>query len=149
VAVASHAYVAARGLPGSPEALSAHACVLGAEAGVRTHVRWPLLDGGSVPVAGRIASNDLGVQLRATLAGHGIGLMPSPFAQEAIARGLLVQVLPDHIGLRTSMSIVYVERALMPAKVRAFVDHVAAAFDRPADDILRRMTADVFGELMP
>jgi DNA-binding transcriptional LysR family regulator len=148
VGVASPTYARARGLPERPAELSDHDCVLGADAGVRTQVRWPLMAGGQVPVSGRIASNDLGVQLRATLAGHGIGLLPAPFAREAIEDGALLPVLPEHLGLRTSMSIVYVERALMPAKVRAFVDHIVLAFDRPPDEVLRGMTGDVYASLV-
>lgn len=149
VAVASPAYVRSHGLPTHPEALDAHACVLGADGGVRPLGRWPLLRGGAVSVSGRIASNDLGVQLLAALGGHGIALLPEIFVEGPVRDGALVPVLPAEVGAHTSMSIVWAERALMPAKVRAFVDHIVAAFAEPQGDLLSSLAADLARHRVP
>jgi DNA-binding transcriptional LysR family regulator len=124
-AVASPAYVARRGLPTSPEELVSHACLLGTGADDLPRRRWPLRDGGEVAVAGRIASNDLSLLQAGAVAGDGIALLPSMSTDEDVAAGRLVRVLPDVVGAEAWISIVYVERAFLPAKVRTFVDHLA------------------------
>jgi len=39
-----------------------------------------------------------------------------------LARGELVPILPKQLRLQGSISIVYLERKLMPAQVRSFID---------------------------
>lgn len=139
IAVASPGYLDRRGRPASPADLPAHDCLLGMDGAERGHRAWPLFDGGEVAVSGRMVSNDLGVLLQAALADHGIALLPAPFAVDGLTAGALEQVLPDVLGTATSMAVVYVERALMPAKVRAFVDHVVAWFDDQGPEPLEAM----------
>lgn len=128
VAVASPGYLAHHGAPEAPADLDHHRLILGFYAGMRPEEAWPLRAGGTVPVTGWLASNDLALQLGAALAGRGIAMLPRPYVRQAIATGTLVSVLPSILGTTTSMAVVFVERAFMLPKVRAFVDHVVDWF---------------------
>lgn len=116
-AYASPAYLAEHGTPETPAELSEHACIRTFERGQLPQTHWPLLGGGQVPVSGPVASNGLGLVERSVSRGFGIGLLPGP------PEGA-VPVLPDEVGSDGSLSVVYPERALLPARVRAFVDHL-------------------------
>ena len=122
VAVCSPAYAASRGLPTRAEELSGHDCLRGFERGERPARAWPLVGGGSVPVSGRVASNDVQLLLQLALAGHGIALLPQPIVLKAIADGRLISVLGDVLALDAWQMIVFPDRVHLDPKVRAFVD---------------------------
>lgn len=127
-AVASPGYLAQRGAPEAAEDLAEHDCLRGMSGALQHHQEWPLRDGGQVSVSGRLVSNDLGMLYVAAEAGHGITLLPRSFVEPALAKGTLVEVLPGVVGTQTVMRLVFIERRLMPAKVRAFIDHVVEGF---------------------
>lgn len=128
VAVCAPAYAAARGLPTRAEELGAHDCLRGFERGERPVRAWPLRGGGSVPVAGRFASNDVQILLQLALAGHGIALLPGPLAAGPLAEGRLLPVLSGVLELDAWLMVVFPDRAHLDPKVRAFVD-LAGALD--------------------
>lgn len=146
VAVASPAYLAARGRPHTLDDLAHHDCILGYEAGARPEATWPTTDGGSVPVSGRLASNHLDLRHQAVLAGQGVAVLAQPFAADALATGALEVVLPGVIGARTSMALVFVERAFMLPKLRAFVDHVVGHFEAAGADAVMQGAIDGAGD---
>ncbi len=128
VAVAAPAYLDVVGRPTEAADLSALSCVLGSGGGERPVRVWPCFDGGTVAVRGRFACSELDAMLVAAIRGVGVALVPRPAAEEALARGELEVVLEGVVGRQTWMSLVYAERALMPAKLRAFVDHATTWF---------------------
>ncbi|MCB9680562.1 MAG: LysR family transcriptional regulator [Alphaproteobacteria bacterium] len=131
IAVASPAFLARHGTPTDVDTLARMPCVLAvAENGPPT-TAWPLRDGGSVTVDGPFRSNDLFARRGATLAGLGVGLVPHHVVRGALADGRLVQVLADVVGAPSHAWVVWPERAYLEPKVRAFVDHVVAAFALP------------------
>ncbi len=131
LALASPGYLRARGTPQAVEDLAAHSCVLGMAGGTQPARRWPLRAGGEIPVQGRFVSDDLSAQLAACRAGIGIALLPQmPMVQAELEAGGLVEVLPGVLGTETSISLVMVERVLLPARVRALFDHVVATFSQ-------------------
>ncbi len=132
-AVASKAYLDRMGRPHTTEELSSHALLLGMDGEGRVTRTWPQLDGGTVEVRGRFSANDLALLLRAVREGDGIALLPARFVAADIASGALEHVLPCSIGAEASLTVVFVERQLMPAKVRAFVDHVVDWFAQHPD----------------
>lgn len=138
VAVATPAYLEGWGRPASPADLADHACILGYEEGLRPERRWPLLAGGTVAVKGRIATNNLRLRRIAIERGEGIGLMPRFLVEEALRSGQLEPLLEGQVGGSTGMAVVFVERAFMLPKVRAFVDHAVAWFQDLGDAGLRR-----------
>jgi DNA-binding transcriptional LysR family regulator len=54
----------------------------------------------------------------------GIALLPSSFAGSALERGELVAVLPEVLGANSTLMVLHLDRELVPAAVRAFVDAV-------------------------
>jgi DNA-binding transcriptional LysR family regulator len=73
--VAAPSYLARQGTPRDPADLADHAALDGYDRGERPSTHWPLLDGGSVRVNARMASNDLGLLGRAAAAGEGLALL--------------------------------------------------------------------------
>jgi len=122
VAVASAAYLDTRGSPAEVSELAGHACMGGFERGARPGSTWPLLAGGSTPISGPLVSNDMIALKGAALGGLGIALLPSLLIESELQSGRLVPVLPGVVGLRTSLSLVWVEREFIDPKVRAFVE---------------------------
>lgn len=130
VAVAAPAYLARRGAPCGLSELADHALLLGMAAGEARAHHWPTLAHGPLEVRGRLSCNDLLVLRELACAGEGIALLPEGLIREALSSGALKPVLPDLLGATTSTWAVFVERAFMPPKVRAFVDHLVAQVPR-------------------
>jgi DNA-binding transcriptional LysR family regulator len=132
VAVAAPSYLAERGTPRTVAELASHECIRGYDALTSTPLRsWPLHEGGSVEVHGRLATNALPTIIDLAVAGLGIALLPELAVRAALLDGRLVHVLPE-LGSRAQVAVVYPERELLDPKVRAFVDHVVAFFDERA-----------------
>jgi len=121
IGVAAPAYLAAHGTPRSPRELRQHRCLMGFDPQDRAQTHWNLA-GKKTTIAGSAFSNDPHVVLRFALRGLGIAFLPATLVAAALARGELVAVLPQQLRLQGSVSVVYVERKLMPPQVRAFVD---------------------------
>lgn len=122
-AYASETYIARHGLPETLEALADHTCLRAFDRGSVPQTHWPLLSGGTVPIQGRFSTNHLPMLTRAVHQGRGIGLLP--WAPPGCR-----PVLPEVIGTRSSVSIVYPERTLLPAKVRALIEHIVTELER-------------------
>lgn len=131
VAVASPEYLTTAGTPQRPEDLERHNCIVGDRAGKLPQLRWPLLGGGFVPVAGTLMTNEMQLSLEAAKRGHGIALVSEYLARDDLDRGLIVRVLSDSVGRRERVNLLYIEREYLDPKVRAFVaffvERVAAA----------------------
>jgi DNA-binding transcriptional LysR family regulator len=135
VAVAAPSYLKARGTPSSPAELASHECIRGYDAHTSVPLRsWPLRDGGSVEVHGRLATNALPTIIDLAVSGLGIALLPELAVRAALHDGRLVHLLPE-LGARTQVAIVYPERELLDPKVRAFVDYVVEFFDERASNL--------------
>jgi LysR family transcriptional regulator AphB len=123
VLVASPAYIAARGVPQSVAELADHDCVIAGRPAVRS--TWVLTgpEGESeVEVAGRFRANILQALLEATLAGLGIGLLPTATSAPHRASGRLVRVLPNHRVDGVGVYFVYLSRHQLPRAVSAFIE---------------------------
>lgn len=139
---ATPAYLDARGRPRHPDDLVDHDCVRGLDQGRTPSEHWPLLDGGTVPVGGRLITSSMVLAAVAAHSGQGIALLPEPLA----ASTRLEPVLHHQVGADSDISIVFVERAWMLPRVRAMVDHLSTevpplltrpellAFTRPGPD---------------
>lgn len=119
-AFASAAYLARAGRPRSVDDLRDHDLLVASTPGAVGH--WQLLDGGQVTVSGRLTTRDLPVITEAIRHDLGIGCVPGGFVVSEVEQGTVEPVLPDVIGIETSLSIVYPESRYLSAKVRAFVD---------------------------
>lgn len=123
-AAASKEYLDRRGRPERPEDLADHDLILGMRGGTQPTRSWATVDGRSIPVVGRLVVNDLQVAADAIRGGAGIGRVVDRMLAAELASGEVEYVLPDHLRSTASISVVFVERELMPPKVRSFVDHV-------------------------
>ena len=128
VVVAAPAYLARRGTPQTPEDLAHHACI-----GFnfrRSRQGWLFRREGqdfelAVPNLVEVNSGDAAVQL--ALDGVGIARVGRYVVAQDIADGRLVPLLePFNAGDREPFHAVFVGGAQTPARVRAFVDFLAA-----------------------
>lgn len=132
---AAPAYLEARPPVTGPGDLAAHNCLTYRINVGQTVWRFIDTDGTmqEVLVAGSLQSDNGLALLNATLAGVGVALMPDWAISEALADGRLRRLLPQyrvsHIEFDNGVYAVY-QRTLMSAKVRAFIDFLAATFAR-------------------
>ena len=121
---ASPAYLASRGTPATPEALAEHDCIL--HTALQTPSRWTYLDTEGrehrVDVSGRVSTQGQVAALDAALAGFGVILAAGWLLRDAIAAGRLGLILADYRVPRMDVHALYVPGALVPLKVRRFVD---------------------------
>lgn len=113
-AFASPTYLARRGTPRSVDDLAGHELVV-----------FRGRTGASLPVAAesaRISGDDFFFIREALRAGAGIGVLPTFLAQEDVAAGLLVRVLPKFSESSARLFLVYPGARHVPAKVTAFRD---------------------------
>lgn len=128
VVAASPAYLARRGTPQTPEDLTHHACI-----GFnfrRSRQGWLFKRDGTdfelaVSNVVEVNSGDAAVQL--ALDGVGIARVGRYVVARDLAEGRLVPLLePFNAGEREPFHAVFIGGAQMPARVRAFVDFLAA-----------------------
>lgn len=124
VTVASPAYLEKYGTPRTAKDLAKHRLVIGFSRGYLPTTHWPLVKGGRIPVQGVMTSNSLELMTRAAVRGLGIALQPEFQVAEHLVSGALVPVLEGIVGTESRLSLVYVERELMPPAQRAFIDAV-------------------------
>jgi DNA-binding transcriptional LysR family regulator len=126
VVCAAPAYIEARGTPATPADLRGHACLRFSR--LRPEVEWRFRDGRSetaVPVSGPIVSDDVEALRRSAIAGAGIIVVPRFFVAPDIDAGRLVPLLEQYASPELGVFAVYSKGKLVPAKIRAFVAHLA------------------------
>lgn len=126
IAVASPHYLQTRGTPTSAEDLAEHNCIVGYKGSNVPNLRWPLLDGGWTPVGGSLMTNHVGLRLEAAKRHLGIAIVLDRIASDLLASGELVTVLPNIVGRRDHVRLVYPDREFLEPKVRAFIDFIAS-----------------------
>jgi len=129
VAVAAPAYLAARGQPVRPADLSDHDCITYHLGGGRS-MRWRFYrpDGSldsEVRVRGRRACDDAEIARRWALRGRGITYKSELDVREDLRRGDLVRLFPELLGEPVPLHAVLPSHRFVPARLRAFVEHVA------------------------
>lgn len=138
IVVAAPAYLRAHGTPQVPEDLAAHRCLVVHENGDRPAL-WSLqrvAAGGrrvvaNVRVGGPLASNHGEVVRGWALQGLGLMLRSLWDVHPHLARGELVQVLPEWAMLDADVHLVLPPRDLRlatPRRLRLLQDHLVAAF---------------------
>lgn len=93
---------------------------------------WTLSNGqGSVtvPLAGQVIANHVGVIQSLALAGAGIALLPTYLHRAEAAAGKLVRVMPEWHARADPVHLVYPRQRFVPPKLRVFVE-MAATFMR-------------------
>lgn len=127
VICATPSYLEWHGTPRTAADLNKHNCLT-----TSYHQAWQLQgpDGlVTIKTSGNLRSNSSEVIREAVLGGLGIGLCPTWGVSEDIRNGLLKVILPEYSDASgIAVHAVYPCRQFVPAKLRAFVDHLAQRF---------------------
>lgn len=129
VLVGADAYLARKGVPESPVALSRHDCII--DTNYRDPGHWRFFVGGaivSIPVRGRLHYSNAEACLQAAAAGLGLAYVPDFVAAGALREGLVREVLPDVVDEPFGAYVLYPPGRHLAGKVRALVDFLAAHF---------------------
>jgi DNA-binding transcriptional LysR family regulator len=112
-----------------PRDLAQHLCLVNPSVGDPR--RWRFQARGklfSVTANVVLQINNAPLLVQAAAAGLGIIYLPAYLARDAVAAGQLVPLLTDYLLPPLPLSLVYAERRFQLAKVRAFIEHLSAAF---------------------
>ncbi len=131
VLVAAPAYLDRHGTPQAPVDLARHRGLLRRSIATGRLTPW-ILRNSAGGERGEIVANvrpvavmdDPEALATAVACGLGIAMLPLPHALPLLQSGEIVRVLPEWYADTRPISIYYSSRKLLPAKVRAFVDHV-------------------------
>ena len=130
VMVAAPRYLKKYGTPKKPRDLSSHAALI--YSSVLGDDVWRLIsprgEAVTVPVAGRLRSNNLSAVLAAARNGLGIAAMPRYVAADSLASGQVLEVLADHSLAEQEIHAVFPSPKLVPGKVQAFVAYLQGRF---------------------
>jgi DNA-binding transcriptional LysR family regulator len=86
---------------------------------------WQLVRGrkkATIHVSGPVASRDINSASAFVHRGHGIGLLPLPHCDEAIAKGKLIRVLPEWTSSPTPLFALYSSRKFLPLRLSVFLE---------------------------
>ncbi|MEQ1660579.1 MAG: substrate binding domain-containing protein, partial [Hylemonella sp.] len=124
--VASPKYLRKQGVPKQANDLSRHpaliySSVLGDDVWRMTTPKGETL---TVPVAGRLRSNNLSAVLAAARNGFGIAAMPHYVASDSLKSGHVVEVLRGHTLPEQEIHAVFPSPKLVPGKVLAFIAYL-------------------------
>lgn len=135
---AAPAYLARQGTPKVPADLARHQCI-GIRQGEEAYGVWRLSSGRgkqthteAVKTRGNLSTNDGEIAVNWALDGHGILMRAEWDIARYLKSGRLVQVLPQYYTPDADIYAVFPQRHQLAARVRAFVDFVAQAFDQTA-----------------
>jgi DNA-binding transcriptional LysR family regulator len=121
---ASPVYLQAQPAPATPAGLADHRFVVLTQAKGK---RWMLQNGRQqalLEMQGALECNAIGLNLALVRAGGGIGTFPLGMVAAELEAGTLVRVLPDWAFEPLPVTLLTASRRLMPAKTRAFIDHL-------------------------
>jgi DNA-binding transcriptional LysR family regulator len=125
-------YFERHGVPRTPSDLTAHNCLTAAGNVLPYYRAWHLTtaDGTAMNISpmGNLRTNSGAVLKVAALAGHGLVCLPTYFVGDALQSGRLVTVLDDYMAPPLTLRALYPHNRHLSAKVRAFVDFLAARF---------------------
>jgi DNA-binding transcriptional LysR family regulator len=130
VVVASPRYLRRRGEPRSPDALAKHDAIVHVATGGRVS-RWHFVRGeasAEVEVRGSVASNAPYALHDAVLAGLGIAILPDWLVAADVEAGRLKVLLAEWTTPSVLVSGVFRTELRGLPRVRAFLDHLAAAY---------------------
>lgn len=130
VMVAAPGYLKKHGTPKRPQDLSAHvALIYSSVVGDDVwRMHTPKGEPVTVPVTGRLRSNNLSAVLAAAREGLGIALMPRYVASDSLAAGKVVEVLQGHGLPEQEIHAVFPSPKLVPGKVSSFVAFLQGRF---------------------
>ncbi|SFV16005.1 LysR family transcriptional regulator [Pseudoduganella namucuonensis] len=133
--VASPEYMKGRAMPDHPTELARFDGIVRRSASTGRAKVWTLRhddgDEGQALLRPRVIFDDPEAMAYAAMRGIGVALLPMPHAARWLKSGALLRLLPRWRGEAGTVSIYYPSKKMLPAKTRAFVDHVVEHFRRP------------------
>lgn len=129
VVAASPDYLARHSTPQTPHELHRHACLPYRFGPMGSVYRWEFARGGrpfTVDIGMALIANDKSMLHQAALAGLGLIYEFPHHIADALASGALVTVLDEWTPPFSGFYLYYPSRALMPPKLRVFVDFLKA-----------------------
>lgn len=129
---AAPSYLARHGTPRVPHDLARHDCI-GIRQGDEAYGVWRLANGKrteTIKVRGKLSTNDGEIAVNWALAGHGIVMRAEWDIARYLRSGRLVQVLENCRTPPADIHAVYPQRHQASGRVRAFVDFLAAHFEK-------------------
>ena len=124
---ASPAYLAERGAPRTLADLAGHSLI-----DRHGHTGWRFPGNGAVDAIPRVIIPDANTQRVVVEGGAGIGYLPNYLVRGAIEAGRLVRVLPNLACASIEVHALYPSHRSLSAKVRVFIDALAAHMRAPA-----------------
>jgi len=132
VLCAAPAYLRQHGTPEKPADLAQHRCLHYSNLSGGPRWRFTGPDGAeSVAIRPVLTANNGEVLRTAALAGQGIVLAPDFMVPRDLAAGRLVALLPGYQTPESSVHAIWPAGATLTAKLRRFVDFLAARFATP------------------
>lgn len=131
ILVAAPAYLSKHGVPREIDDLHRHKILIYTHANNPNELRFTRGDEQqTINVKGLLESNDGQVLRAAALDGMGILVQPSYIVYDDIVAGRLVPMLDDWDLPRLTVNLAYPSRKHLSAKVRTFIDFMAAHFEK-------------------
>ena len=135
---AAPGYIARHGMPKVPNDLTRHNCI-GIRQGEEAYGLWRLASGRgksatteAIKTRGNLTTNDGEIAVNWALEGHGVLMRAEWDIERYLRSGRLVQVLPQYHTPDADIYAVYPQRHQLAARVRAFVDFLAASLAEQA-----------------
>lgn len=129
VLVASPEYLKHYGTPALPDSLAHHRCMTHTIAGKYLWQFTRADETVKVEIKSQFSANETTVLLHASLAGGGISLQPTYLANDYIATGKLMALLPEWSVPELAINALYPSRQHLPAALRAFLDFLVKRFE--------------------
>jgi DNA-binding transcriptional LysR family regulator len=131
ILVAAPAYLSKHGVPREIEDLHRHKLLIYTHANNPNELRFTRGDEQkTINVKGLLESNDGQILRAAALDGMGILVQPSYIVYDDMVAGRLVPMLDDWDLPRLTVNLAYPSRKHLSAKVRTFIDFMAAHFEK-------------------
>ena len=127
--VAAPAYLAAKGVPKTPDDLKAHACLHHRFPTSRRFEQWPLpreQAGVEIELPKTAVASTLEPLIYMAEQGLGIAYLPDFAIGQQLREGLLVTVLDDYTDCSGPLRVLWPSSRHLAPKLRAFVDFLAA-----------------------
>lgn len=131
VLVASPSYLREVGEPAHPTDLKGHRCLVYTNQAHGLEWRLTSSQGEKLTVRlgeSRLRVNNGDILRQAVLDGAGIAILPTFFVGSDLKLGTMVRVCPDWEGSGGDVSLLWPHARFTPAKVRVFIDYMAAAY---------------------
>ncbi|SFU21814.1 LysR family transcriptional regulator [Mesorhizobium sp. YR577] len=126
--IASPDYLARYGHPSNPGDLLSHSCIRHRQITSGRIAEWRFKTPGSeisVAVSGRLIFNDLRTVVEAARQGFGIGWSLRAGVEEELARGYLIEILPEFCVQRPAFYLYFPKSLARLGILRSFIEHFA------------------------